>query len=116
MPLPIIPIITAVIKVFPPKIIAIGAICAALVFAGWWARGKVEESRQKTAIERAIKQANKQAEEDAEIMRAHIETDREVIYRYETIIKRIPYIDPGACESLSPEWVRNFNESIRAAE
>lgn len=116
MALPIIPIISAVIKVFPPKIIAYGALCAALVFAGWWARGKVEDSRRLSAVTRAIEQANQQALEDAEIMRDHVETEKEVVIRYETITKRIPYVDAGECRNLGPEWVGVFNDSIKAAE
>ena len=114
--IPVIPIITAVIKVFPPKIIAYGALCATLVFAGWWARGKVEESRALTAVERAIKQANERITEDAEIMRDHVQIEKEIEVRYEAIVERIPFVDPGDCQSLSPEWVRSLNEAIRASE
>lgn len=115
-PIPFGLLFSAIGAAVPARYIVIGAVSIAIFAGGWFVRGWHEEGKQKDAIERAIKEANKQHEQDMGIMRDHVELERVIEVRYETITEYIPMVETPDCDDLSPDWVRVFNDAIRASE
>jgi hypothetical protein len=89
--------------------------CAAVGgYAGYrWATDNAEEARAES-VQRAIEQANQIAKQDQEVLDHDAETQIEIQTRYRTIYRNIPGVTITRCDDLGPDFVRLFNDAIRA--
>lgn len=92
------------------------AAAAGGAYGGYQLASNACEADKYKAVTRAIEQANEQAEIDAEIYRDHVEVTREIDIVYKEIDNETETVTTPECTDLGDEWVRVFNDSVRATD